>query len=83
MGIDIRYLSGPDCDRLQMTNDEILSVQEECLRAQGNGQTVIEPRMHLMPEASFHGHFNALRGYIAPLGIAGVKIVGDFVNNYK
>ena len=24
-----------------------------------------------------------LRGYIEPLGVAGVKIVGDYVNNYK
>jgi ornithine cyclodeaminase len=29
------------------------------------------------------GHFNVLRGYVKPLGVAGVKIVGDFVNNYR
>ena len=28
------------------------------------------------------GHFNVLRGYIAPLGLAGVKVVGDYVDNY-
>ena len=32
---------------------------------------------------AFNGHFNVLRGYIEPLGVAGVKIVGDYVNNYK
>lgn len=82
-GITIRYLSGVDVARLEMTNDEILDAQEGCLRAQGEGQTVIEPRMHLMPDSSFRGHFNVLRGYIAPIGVAGVKIVGDFVDNYK
>jgi alanine dehydrogenase len=81
--INIRYLSGKDIAALDMTNDEILDAHEGCLRAQGNEETVIEPRMHLMPDASFRGHFNVLRGYIAPIGVAGVKIVGDFVDNYK
>jgi len=54
------------------------------IRAQGNGQTVIEPRVHLVPDAKkIHGHFNVLRGYVAPLGVAGVKIVSDYVDNYQ
>ena len=81
--ISIRYLSGPDIASLAMTPDEILAAQESCLRAQGNGDTVIEPRMHLMPDPAFRGHFNVLRGYIASIGVAGVKIVGDFVDNYQ
>ncbi len=56
---------------------------EASLCAAGNGQTVIEPRMHLKPDAAFNGHFNVLRGYVAPLNVAGVKIVGDYVDNYK
>jgi alanine dehydrogenase len=39
--------------------------------------------MHLAPDASFNGHFNVLRGYIAPIALAGVKIVGDFVDNWQ
>ena len=81
--INLRYLSAHDVAALEMTNDEILDAHEGCLRAQGEGDTVIEPRMHLMPDPSFNGHFNVLRGYIAPIGVAGVKIVGDFVDNYK
>ena len=34
-------------------------------------------------ESSAKGHFNVLRGYVKPLGVAGVKVVGDFVDNYK
>ena len=45
-------------------------------------ETVIEPRVHLEPDPSFRGHFNVLRGYVAPLDVAGVKIVGDYVDNY-
>jgi len=48
---------------------------EAGLAAQGRGQTV-EPRMHLMPNASFNGHFNVLRGYVAPMNLAGVKCGG-------
>ncbi len=81
--IHIDYLNGPDIARLAMTNDEILAAVEDALRAQGRGETVIEPRMHLVPDPAFHGHFNVLRGYIAPLGVAGVKIVGDYVDNYQ
>ncbi len=81
--IHFTYLSGPDIARLAMTDDEILDAIEGALRAQGRGQTVIEPRVHLEPDPAFRGHFNVLRGYIAPLGYAGVKVVGDYIDNYK
>lgn len=83
MNINIKYLNGEDVNALSMTNDEILDAVEEGLLASGNGQTVIEPRMHLVPDPAFNGHFNVLRGYVAPLKMAGFKIVGDYVNNYK
>ena len=79
----IDYLNAPDVAALALGNDEILDAVEAGLIAQGHGQTVIEPRVHLMPGAAFNGHFNVLRGYVAPLGVAGVKVVGDFVDNYR
>lgn len=81
--IHITWLSGPEIERLAMTDQEILEAVEGALLAQGRGEVVIEPRMHLVPDPAFKGHFNVLRGYIAPLHLAGVKIVGDFVENYK
>src|SRR5262245_16955863 len=81
--IEITYLSGPDVEALALTDDEILAAVEGGLRAQGLGQTKIEPRVHLVPESSAKGHFNVLRGVVAPLGVAGVKVVGDFVDNWK
>ena len=77
------YLNGPDVARLALTDAEILDAVEAGLDAQGRGMTVIEPRMHLAPGPAFHGHFNVLRGYVAPLSLAGVKIVGDYVDNYR
>lgn len=48
--IHLSYLNGPDVDALAMTDDEILSAVEGALAAQGRGETVIEPRVHLVPD---------------------------------
>jgi len=77
------FLNGSDIERLELDDTAVLAAVEDGLRAQALGETVIEPRVHLVPDPAFNGHFNVLRGYIAPLGLAGVKIVGDFVDNYK
>jgi ornithine cyclodeaminase len=81
--IHLTYLNGPDIERLALTDDEILGAVERALEAQSRAQVVIEPRVHLVPHDSSLGHFNVLRGAVLPLGLAGVKVVGDFVNNYK
>jgi alanine dehydrogenase len=81
--IHLTYLNGPDVARLALTDEEILAAVEAALAAQGRRETVIEPRVHLVPESPAKGHFNVLRGFVKPLGVAGVKIVGDFVDNYK
>jgi alanine dehydrogenase len=81
--IHLTFLNGPDIERLALTDSEILAAVERGLEAQGRKQVVIEPRMHLVPHDSSVGHFNVLRGAVLPLGLAGVKVVGDFVNNYK
>ncbi len=61
--IGFTYLNGPDIAALEMGDQEILDAVEVGLRAQGEGQTVIEPRVHLEPDPAFRGHFNVLRGY--------------------
>jgi alanine dehydrogenase len=81
--IHITFLNGPDIERIALTDTEILAAVERGLLAQGQKQVVIEPRVHLVPRDSAEGHFNVLRGAVLPLGLAGVKVVGDFVNNYK
>lgn len=81
--IELHYLNHPDVEALALTDDEILRAVEDALAAQGRGETTIEPRMHLVPEKDWPGHFNVLRGYIRPLELAGVKVVGDFYRNYE
>ena len=82
--IYVDFLNGPDIAELALTNEDILGAIETSLAAQGNGQTVIEPRMHLKPEKERHGHFNVLRGAIGgAVQRAGVKVVSDYVYNYE
>jgi len=66
-----------------LTDAQVIAAVEASLAAQGRDQTVIEPRVHLVPETSEKGHFNVLRGFIGPLRAAGVKVVGDFYRNYE
>jgi ornithine cyclodeaminase len=81
--IYITYLNRLDIEALRITNDEILSAIEAALVIQGKGEAVIEPRMHIEPGVA-NGHFNVLRGALRPpIDAAGVKVVGDFVDNYK
>ncbi len=79
----LHYLHYGDVQALAMTDAEIVAAVEQGLMAQGLQQARIEPRMHLVPEPDYPGHFNVLRGYIRPLGMAGVKVVGDFYRNYE
>ncbi|MDB5511450.1 MAG: ornithine cyclodeaminase/mu-crystallin family protein [Enterovirga sp.] len=81
--IYLTYLNALDVEALALTDDEIIAAVEAGLAAQGRGETVIEPRMHLEPGAA-NGHFNVLRGaFRPPVNYAGVKVIGDFVDNYK
>lgn len=81
--MDILYLNAHDIEQIAPTDAEIIAAIEESLLAQGNGQTAIEPRVHINPDPAYNGHFNVLRGYIAPKHVAGVKVVGDYVYNYQ
>ena len=78
--IELRYLSGADVQALALSDDEILDAVRAVLAQQGRGQTVLEPRVHLFPGRG-QGHFNVLRGVTADH--AGVKVVGDFVDNHR
>jgi ornithine cyclodeaminase len=80
---ELTFLGAADVERLALTDDEILDAVDGGLRAQGLGETRVEPRVHLEPDPALRGHFNVLRGYVAPLGLAGVKVVGDYVDNHE
>jgi alanine dehydrogenase len=85
-GIWLRFLSGPDIESLGISRAEIIDAVAGVVTAHGRGQTVFEPRVHLVPDNGGAGHFNVLRGHVSTLGshgVSGVKVVGDFVSNYE
>jgi alanine dehydrogenase len=85
-GLWLRFLSGPDIDSLGVTRSEIIDAVESVVAAHGRGETVFEPRVHLVPDNGGAGHFNVLRGHVSTLGahgVSGIKVVGDFVPNYQ
>ena len=82
----LRFLSGPDIDELALARREIVDAVEAVVAAHGRGETVFEPRVHLVPDNGGVGHFNVLRGHVSTLGahgVSGIKVVGDFVPNYE
>jgi alanine dehydrogenase len=82
--IYLTYLNRLDVAAAALADGEIIGAIEAALAMQGRGETVIEPRVHLEPNAGAEGHFNVLRGAIGgDIGLAGVKVVGDFVGNYR
>jgi ornithine cyclodeaminase len=80
--LEILFVSGPDVEGLSIASAEILRVVEDVVRAQGNGQVTLDPRVQHVPDRSFDGHFNVLRATVWPLATTGVKVVGDFAGNY-
>lgn len=78
------YLNRYDIEAIGFADDELLAAVERGLVMQGNGETEIEPRTHIHPRAEVEGHFNVLRGWIGgEIAAAGVKVVGDFVDNFR
>jgi alanine dehydrogenase len=78
--LKLTYLSGQDVAALDLSDREILDAVTDVLAAQGRGETVIEPRVHLFPRGA-SGHFNVLRGTTPRF--AGVKVVSDYVDNHR
>ena len=66
-----------------MSTDEILEAVEEGLRQHGLKRVVLPPKSHLDLEERYRGHFNILKGYVSSIEVAGIKVVGDYVLNYR
>ena len=81
--IQLRFISGPEIEQLRLTRAEILEAVTQAVAAQGRGEVVLEPRMHLIPPNAGRGHFNILRGHVEPLHVSGIKVVGDFIDNRR
>ena len=81
-GLEILFLSKDDIDSLALGLDEVMAAIEAGLRAHGLKQVIMPSKDHLVldfPEKLF----NILKGYVEPINVAGVKVIGDFQKNYE
>jgi len=81
--LDLRFLSAGDLDALDLPAGGVLAAVERGLRAHGLGEVVMPPKDHLTLDHLYDGHLNILKGYAPVFGLAGVKVIGDFVGNYR
>lgn len=81
--IEILFVSGHDVEELALSSDDVLQTVEAVVRAQGEGEVALDSRVQHVPDPSYPGHFNVLRATVWPLGVTGVKVVGDYVENYR
>ncbi len=83
MKVVFRFLNRADVEALVPPLAQVLDVVEEGLAAHGRGLVTLPPKSHIHLDDRFNGHFNVLPGYVGPIGTAGVKVVGDYVDNWK
>jgi ornithine cyclodeaminase len=81
-GIEILFLSKDDIDALDLGLQEVMDAIEAGLKAHGEKKVIMPSKDHLAlayPERLF----NILKGYVEPINVAGVKVIGDFEKNYE
>lgn len=81
--VSFLYLNSKDVEASTPDFAQICDIVEDGLRAHGRRQVVLPPKGHIHLDKLYNGHFNVLMGYVGPLETAGVKVIGDYVDNYK
>ena len=81
--IELRFLNRAQVEALAPGPADLLDIVAMGLAAHGRGDVVMPPKAHLRLDHLYNGHFNILPGYAGPIDRAGVKIVGDYVDNWR
>ena len=81
--IAFRFLDRAQIEWMMPQADELIDVVQQGLDAHGRKQTVMPPKSHLVLDHLVNGHFNILSGFVGPTKQAGVKVIGDYVDNWK
>jgi ornithine cyclodeaminase len=81
--VDFRFLNRKEVGSLLPPTETLLAIIESGLAAHGRREVVLPPKSHIDLDARYNGHFNILVGWAGPIDTAGVKVVGDYVENYR
>lgn len=80
--MELLFLSREDVESVDLELLDIIGVVEAGLKAHGEKRVIMPSKDHLVldwPERLF----NILKGYVEPINVAGVKVIGDFQKNYR
>ena len=80
--LEILFLSKEDVDTLELSLQDIMDAIETGLKAHGQKKVIMPSKDHLALDYP-HKLFNILKGYVEPINVAGVKVIGDFHKNYE
>jgi len=80
--LKILFLNRREIAALTPAMPEVMDIVETGLKAHGSGDVVLPPKGHIHLDQRYNGHFNVLMGYAGPIDTAGVKVIGDYVDNY-
>ena len=81
--VTYRLLDRDEVQSVMPPMSAIMEVVEDGLRAHGRREVVLPPKSHIHLDDRYNGHFNVLVGWSGPVDTAGVKVVGDYVENYR
>src|SRR3954453_17638933 len=81
--VEFVFLDRETVESLLPDTSELLKMIEGGLAAHGRGEVVLPPKSHLNLDELYNGHFNILAGYPASADTAGIKVIGDYVENYR
>ena len=81
--ISIRLLSRDQVEALSPDPDRLVEVVAGGLAAHGRREVVMPPKGHLHLDHLMNGHFNILSAWVGPARRAGIKVIGDYVDNWK
>ncbi len=81
--ITVRLLSRAQVEALSPAPDDLIAVVASGLAAHGRKEVVQPPKGHLHLDHVMNGHFNILSAWVGPINRAGIKVIGDYVDNWR
>lgn len=79
--VEFTFLNHDEVTSLIPDFGEVMGIVESGLLAHGRKDVVLPPKSHIMLDDRYNGHFNVLTGYVGSIDMAGVKVIGDYVDN--
>lgn len=81
--VEFRFLNRMDVRKLMPDMASVVGIIEQGLAAHGRREVVLPPKSHIDLDDRYNGHFNILVGWAKPNDTAGVKVIGDYVENFR